>query len=147
MTTIITTLSIEVPLPAEVVWDWTTDLRNINALGQPWFGFRYDLSAPPWLRRGFVLPTQSLVLGLPVAEAEMRVTDWQPHTRFVDEGWQAGRRLWRHTHIFEAAGGKTRYTDSIEVPRTGWLGAQHAAVALLFRYRQRQLLRHIRWEK
>lgn len=133
--------SVDLRFGIEVVWQWTTDLRNFNAIAAPWLRLRYDLSSPPWLRRNFREPTQMLILEIPILAPELRITDWQPFARFVDEGWLAMRRLWRHTHIYTPLPRGSRYTDIIELDVGAWGALGQAVVGLFLAHRQRNLRR------
>lgn len=138
-----TTVAVDISWTPDVVWNWTTDLRNVNAICAPFLGLRYDLSEPPWFKRNFVLPIQTTLLGIPVTEVELRITAWQPYQRFVDEGWRNGRQVWEHTHIYTPLQRGTRYTDSIRLQVGGPGVLSDAVVSMFFKHRQRKLRRLI----
>lgn len=139
MAVVSATFAVDLPRSTEDVWEWTTDLRNVNALLHPFGEIRYDLSMPPWLYGGLVLPTEARILGVHAAWVELRIVAWQPGVMFVDEGVRDGRLLWRHEHIYQPTSNGTRYIDRIttDVGSSTFVSAQ--ATRLLFKHRHRRL--------
>jgi len=105
--------SIRIAAPAQVVFDFHADPRNIERVAAP--PARAQL-LPPYdvpLHRGSIVRLRVTVLGLvpQVVESEIVVCD-PPH-EFADEQRRGPFRAWRHRHLFREVEWGTELTDDV----------------------------------
>lgn len=103
----------EVPGSPDRVFEFFGDVRNLEAITPPFLRFRILTPLPIEMRVGARIDYALSLFGFPVRWTT-RITAWEPGVRFVDEQESGPYALWRHTHYFEARGGKTVMRDVVD---------------------------------
>lgn len=132
-----------VPASVDETFGFFADARNLEALTPGWLNFRILTPTPVVMREGLELDYRIGLYGMPVPWRS-RIDVWEPGSRFVDRQTVGPYAWWRHEHRFEAVGGGTRVTDSVEyVPRARLISQRlvDRDVARIFAYRRDALRR------
>lgn len=103
----------EVPGTPDEVFEFFGDARNLEAITPPFLRFRILTPLPVEMRVGARIDYALSLFGFPVRWTT-RITAWEPGVRFVDEQESGPYALWRHTHLFEARGGRTVMRDVVD---------------------------------
>jgi ligand-binding SRPBCC domain-containing protein len=134
-----------IPRPAEEVFGFFCDARNLAELTPPWLGFRILTPGPVPMAAGTKLRYRLGWHGVPVSWTT-EIRRWDPPFQFVDVQLTGPYSLWHHTHRFEARNGGTRMTDVVRYRLPfGLIGrAVHALkvrrdVEQIFDYRSRRI--------
>ena len=117
------------------------DAANLERLTPPWLRFTIRTPTPIVMRPGATIDYRLVLHGLPVAWRS-RIDAWEPRRRFVDRQVLGPYRWWRHEHLFEAVGSRTRVIDIVEFqPRFRWLtgGWVRHDVERIFAFRHESL--------
>jgi len=97
---------------ADQVFAFFSDARNLEAITPAFLRFRILTPLPVEMRAGTRIDYALSLFGIPVRWTT-RITVWEPGVRFVDEQESGPYALWRHAHLFEARGEKTRMRDVV----------------------------------
>ncbi|MBL8765323.1 MAG: SRPBCC family protein [Phycisphaerae bacterium] len=98
--------------PLDEVFPFFAAPENLNALTPPWLHFRILTPTPIPMRVGQTIAYSIRVRGIPMRWLS-RITAFDPPRRFVDEQVRGPYALWRHEHLFEALGRRTRCIDRV----------------------------------
>jgi ligand-binding SRPBCC domain-containing protein len=101
-----------VPRPADDVFAFFADARNLEAITPPWLHFRIVGTGPVEMRPGALIEYRLVLHGVPVHWLT-RIAVWEPGRRFVDVQVRGPYRLWEHTHAFEPHGDGTVVRDRV----------------------------------
>ena len=91
-------------LPAERVFEFYSDARNLERITPPWLGFEVTTPGAIEMRPGTLIDYRLRLRGVPV-RWRTRIETWEPPHRFVDVQLRGPYALWEHTHSFEPDGG------------------------------------------
>ncbi len=110
------------PHPAEAVWPFFGDARNLEAITPPFLGFEVLRQSTPEIGAGTLIDYRLRLNGLPL-RWQTRIETWEPPRRFVDLQARGPYALWHHTHDFLPLAGGTLMRDTVryKLP-AGWLG-------------------------
>jgi len=101
-----------VPTPADEVFAFFSDARNLEALTPPWLGFSVLTPGRIRMAPGAQISYRLSWHRIPL-RWETEITQWDPPHAFEDVQLSGPYRMWRHTHRFEPVDGGTRMTDRI----------------------------------
>lgn len=106
--------------PRDRVFGFFSDAFQLEALTPNWLHFSVLTPAPIEMRVGTLIDYRLRVHGVPL-RWQSRISVWEPPVRFVDEQLRGPYRSWRHEHVFEERGNRTRCSDTVDyaVPG-GW---------------------------
>ncbi len=96
-------------LPAERVFEFYADARNLELITPPWLGFRVTTPGTVEMRPGALIDYRLRLHRIPV-RWRTRIEVWDPPRRFVDVQLRGPYTLWEHTHRFEPDG-----TDAVQM--------------------------------
>ena len=119
-----------VPRPAEDVFAFFSDARNLEAITPAWLRFEI-LEAPERLEDGSLLRYRLHLVGVPV-RWRTAITTWQPPHTFHDVQLSGPYHLWEHTNRFSPTPWGTEIYDHVRYSIPGGPLAslvQHAFVA------------------
>lgn len=130
------------PRPLDEVFAFFSDATNLEAITPPWVRFRVVTPTPIEMRQGLLIDYKLRIRGMPW-RWQSEITAWEPTRRFVDEQRRGPYSFWRHEHLFEPAGARTRVIDVVHYGVPGgrlvnWLLVERD-VRSIFRYRQGKL--------
>lgn len=110
------------PHPAEAVWPFFGDARNLEAITPPFLGFEVLRQSTPEIGAGTLIDYRLKLNGLPF-RWQTRIESWAPPRRFVDLQARGPYALWHHSHDFLPLAGGTLMRDTVryQLP-AGWLG-------------------------
>jgi ligand-binding SRPBCC domain-containing protein len=132
--------SLWVPKPADEVFPFFADARNLERLTPDWLSFRILTPTPIDMRQGARIDYRIRVHGVPL-RWQTNIARWQPPSAFVDEQVRGPYALWRHTHTFVPSDGGTVLGDDVLLrPRGGPLAG--AVMALFVRRDVERIFRH-----
>src|SRR5262249_6627812 len=114
------TTELWLPKPAEEVFAFFGDARNLDAVTPSWLHFRILTPMPMEMRRGATLEYRIRWRWVPL-HWRTEITAWEPPFRFVDEQVKGPYRRWWHEHLFEMRDGGTLMRDRVEYAVPGWL--------------------------
>ncbi len=99
-----------------------TDERNLEKLTPPSFGLHVIGKSSPELKEGAEVDFRYKLYGFPMI-AQVKIREWEPGRRFVDEQIKGPFKAWIHAHEFWPLAGGTLLRDRVRyrVP-AGWLG-------------------------
>jgi ligand-binding SRPBCC domain-containing protein len=114
------------------VFDFFTDVRNLERITPSWMGFRILTPQPVVLGKGAVIEYSIRLAGVPVRWCT-RIVDWEERRRFVDVQERGPYALWEHTHAFRDTGAGVVMRDQVRYALPlGPLGALAHIVAVRF---------------
>lgn len=102
----------EVPGTPDQVFAFFGDARNLEAITPPFLRFRILTPLPVEMRAGARIDYAMSLFAVPVRWTT-RITAWEPGVRFVDEQESGPYAFWRHEHLFEGRGERTRMRDVV----------------------------------
>ncbi len=109
-----------VPLPITTVFDFFSDLSNLDRLTPPWVHFQTLTPRPIVMHVGKLLEHRLKIHGVPITWIS-EITVWQPPTRFVDEQRRGPYAVWIHRHDFDSENDGTWIRDHVEYRPRGWI--------------------------
>ncbi len=98
--------------PINEVFAFFADARNLEDITPPWVGFRILSMSTTSIEEGTVIRYRLRLHGIPVPWLT-HICEWNPPYGFVDEQTKGPYKQWRHTHRFEAHGGRTKMIDEV----------------------------------
>jgi ligand-binding SRPBCC domain-containing protein len=98
--------------PINEVFVFFADARNLEEITPPWVGFRILSMSTTSVEEGTVIRYRLRLHGIPI-QWLTDICEWNPPYCFVDEQRRGPYKQWRHTHRFEAHGGRTKMTDEV----------------------------------
>jgi ligand-binding SRPBCC domain-containing protein len=123
------------------VFPFFADAHNLERITPPWLGFQIVTPAPIDMHEGTRIDYRLRLAGLPLRWRTV-IREWKPGERFVDEQEQGPYALWRHEHVFTAAGEGTLMLDRVHyrlplgpLGRAAHALAVRATLATIFDYR------------
>lgn len=129
----------------EAVFPFFGAARNLERITPPFLRFRIRRVRGEPFGKDSVIDYRLRLHGLPIHWRTL-IEVWEPPRRFVDLQVRGPFRAWRHEHTFEAAGGRTLVTDTVDfdlycrrlacTPVLGWLRWIEADLRAIFAYRQ-----------
>jgi len=138
--------------PAERVFAFFADARNLEALTPAWLRFEILTPLPIAMGKGARIDYRLRIAGIPVRWRTC-ITSFEPGRGFVDEQVRGPYALWEHTHRFEATDRGVLVADRVRYALPfGPLGTlahgvwAHSALARIFDFRRarvRELLEGI----
>jgi ligand-binding SRPBCC domain-containing protein len=90
-----------VAMPADQVFAFYADARNLEAITPPWLRFRVLTPGAIAMREGALIEYRLRLHGIPL-RWRTRIAVWEPPLRFVDVQVRGPYALWEHTHSFVA---------------------------------------------
>jgi hypothetical protein len=99
--------------PIEDVFAFFADARNLEKITPPWLGFKILSISSGSIEEGTVIRYRLRLHGIPFYW-RTEICDWNPPHCFVDEQAKGPYKRWRHTHRFEAHGGRTKMNDEVQ---------------------------------
>ncbi|BAZ06855.1 SRPBCC family protein [Calothrix sp. NIES-3974] len=126
--------------PVEVVWKFHERPDVLKILTPPWQPVQV-IRREGGLNVGAITEFRLFLGALPLTWVAKH-TEWEEYRRFVDEQVSGPFEYWRHEHIFQSEGNKTRLTDAISFKMpggdaveffSGWL--INLQLEAMFRYR------------
>ncbi len=133
-----------VPASLSDTFAFFRDASNLERLTPPWLKFRIQTPMPVAMAEGVEIDYQIVLHGWPMPWRS-RIDIWEPGVRFVDRQVIGPYRWWHHEHRFDAVGGGTRVSDTVEfLPRLRWLtdALVRRDVERIFAHREVMLQRH-----
>ncbi|HUO57068.1 MAG TPA: SRPBCC family protein, partial [bacterium] len=129
------------PLSQERAFAYFADEKKLQSLTPSWLGFQVLAKSSPRLRQGTRLDYLMLFRGLPM-HWRSRIEDWEPPRRFSYVQVRGPYAFFKHEHLFERLGRRTRMTDRVtfELP---WL-LRHPFVAHLVKADLKRIFEHRR---
>ncbi|MGC9157910.1 MAG: SRPBCC family protein [Terracidiphilus sp.] len=131
--------------PVEEVFAFFADAQNLERITPPWLGFKILSMSTSCISEGTLIRYRLRLHGIPI-HWQTEICAWNPPFSFVDEQMEGPYEQWRHTHRFEAHGGRTKMIDEVRYSLPfGVLGRiVHALkvrrdVGNIFDYRCRQI--------
>ncbi len=111
-----------IPAPLGEVFEFFSDVRNLEAITPSWLRFRIVTPTPVTLKEGALIEYR-LSWWIAHLRWKTRIVEWRPPHSFVDEQLSGPYRRWEHTHSFREEPGGTRMFDTVryELP-WGMLG-------------------------
>ena len=100
------------PHPAEAVWPFFGDARNLEALTPPFLGFEVLRQSTSDIGAGTLIDYRLKLNGVPL-RWQTRIETWEPPRRFVDLQARGPYALWHHTHDFLPLAGGTLMRDTV----------------------------------
>ena len=100
------------PRPAERIFPFYADARNLERLTPPWLRFRIVTPPPIEMRIGTLIDYRLRLHGVPISWRS-EITAWDPPCRFVDEQRRGPFRHWTHEHLLEERDGGTVVRDRV----------------------------------
>jgi ligand-binding SRPBCC domain-containing protein len=101
-----------IPAPIEEVFDFFSDVRNLEAITPKWLRFRILTPTPIAMRAGAVIEYR-LSWGFIGLRWKTVISQWKPPHFFVDEQQRGPYRVWQHTHSFREEPDGTRMFDTV----------------------------------
>ena len=99
--------------PIEEVFAFFADAHNLEEITPPWLGFTILSMSTASIEKGTTIRYHLRLHGIPLYW-RTEICEWnRPHS-FVDEQTNGPYKRWRHTHTFEAHGGRTKMIDEVE---------------------------------
>ena len=100
--------------PLDQTFQFFADPRNLEVLTPAFLRFRFVRQPPATLAAGVILDYRIRLYGVPI-HWRTRIDIWEPPARFVDSAIGGPYALWRHSHLFQdAGGGRTLVKDLVE---------------------------------
>jgi ligand-binding SRPBCC domain-containing protein len=131
--------------PIDEVFAFFADAHNLEEITPPWLGFKILSMSTTSIEKETVIRYRLRLHGIPI-HWQTDICEWNPPFSFVDEQRSGPYRQWRHTHRFEAHGGRTKMIDEVQYSLPfGVLGQiVHALkvrgdVSRIFDYRRMQI--------
>jgi ligand-binding SRPBCC domain-containing protein len=130
------------PRPRTEVFQFFTDVQNLETITPSWVNFQVLTPKPVVLRQGALIDYRICVHGFPLCW-RTEITEWSPPHQFVDVQLHGPYKLWHHTHTFEERDGGTLCRDDVRYRPPGgalmnWLFVRRD-VERIFAYRQQRL--------
>ena len=130
------------PRPRSEVFQFFSDVQNLERITPPWLNFEVLTPKPVALKVGALIDYRIRVHGFPLSW-RTEITTWLPPHQFVDVQLRGPYTLWHHTHTFEERNGGTLCVDDVRYrPRGGalmnWLFVRRD-VERIFQHRQQRL--------
>jgi ligand-binding SRPBCC domain-containing protein len=131
------------PKPAEEIFAFFGDARNLEVLTPPWLQFGILTGAPIEMREGALIDYRIRLRGIPM-RWRTRIEVWDPPHRFIDTQLKGPYRLWHHEHIFQSKDHGTLCLDRVRYAVPGGrlvdrLFVRHD-VEKIFEFRREKLL-------
>jgi uncharacterized protein (TIGR01777 family) len=127
------------------VWDFFSQVSNLDSLTPPEMKFKTSIPAPPELRVGARFDHKMKVHGLSISWQSL-ISSVNEGVCFVDKQTKGPYKHWTHNHNFSSLGDGTLVTDKLAFrlpfyrlssPLVGWIIEKDIRKA--FAYRQQQL--------
>jgi ligand-binding SRPBCC domain-containing protein len=132
------------PDAAERVFQFISDIDNLEAVVPPWLGLRLLTPRPIDMGVGIRIDYRLRIHRMPV-HWESEVTAWEPPRRFVYEQRRGPFSHWVHEHTIADHGAQTVARDEVRYAVPGGRLAHNLFVRRdlerLFLYRRAQLIR------
>ncbi len=130
------------PRPRAEVFQFFSDVQNLEAITPPWLNFEVLTPKPVVIQRGARIDYRIRVHGFPICW-RTEITAWEPPHQFVDVQLSGPYKLWHHTHTLEEREGGTRCVDDVRYAPPGgallnWLFVRRD-VERIFQHRAERL--------
>ena len=99
--------------PIDDVFAFFADAHNLEKITPPWLGFKILFISSNSISDGTVIRYRLRLHGIPI-HWRTEIREWNPPHCFVDEQAKGPYKRWRHTHIFEAHGSRTKMLDEVQ---------------------------------
>lgn len=99
--------------PIDEVFAFFAAAHNLEEITPPWLAFKILSMSTESIEEGSTIRYRLRLHGIPV-HWTTNIREWNPPHCFVDEQTKGPYKLWRHTHRFEAHGGRTRMIDEVQ---------------------------------
>ncbi len=100
------------PRPAEMVFPFFADARNLERMTPPWLHFKILSPLPVSMRTGATIDYRLRLHGFPL-RWQSEITAWDPPHRFVDEQRRGPYHVWIHEHTFRERSGGCEMEDCV----------------------------------
>jgi ligand-binding SRPBCC domain-containing protein len=105
--------SVELPLPQTIVFDFFTDVANLQRMTPPELNFSILTPLPVEMKKGAQIDFRLSLFGV-FFGWKSEISVWEPPHMFVDRQVEGPYAEWIHRHIFRTSGeGKTVMDDEI----------------------------------
>lgn len=135
--------SVIINAPLERVFHFHDDTNNLIKITPRYISVSFTTKGPQGLGQDIYLTVRHL--GIIPTSWHVRITEYQPPHRMVDEQIKGPFASWKQIRIVEALSEGTKLTDVVEYELPlGWFGRLVNAIAVrkqivgMFRYRQRR---------
>lgn len=110
------------PRPLGEIFDYFTQISNLEAMTPPFLHFRNLTSAHTPIQAGTIIDHSLRLYGVPIFW-RTRIEEFAPDESFVDRQLRGPYKLWLHQHSFREIPGGTEMADQVdyELP-LGFLG-------------------------
>ncbi len=109
-----------VPASLEGVFEFFSDVRNLEKLTPATLQFHILTPMPLEMRAGTLIDYKLKLMGLPM-RWRSEITVWEPPHRFTDFQLKGPYKLWDHEHSFREERGGTVVSDRVEYEVAGWI--------------------------
>lgn len=99
--------------PIDEVFAFFADAQNLEKITPHWLGFKILSMSTNSISEGTVIRYRLRLNGIPISW-RTDICEWNPPHCFVDEQTEGPYKRWRHTHRFEAHGGRTKMIDEVQ---------------------------------
>jgi ligand-binding SRPBCC domain-containing protein len=106
--------SILIDAPAQAVFDFHADPRNIERVAVPPACVQLLLPYDGPLRLGSIVRVRAVLLGMLPQTMETEIVVCRPPYEFVEVQRRGPFRAWRHRHLFREVEAGTELTDEVE---------------------------------
>jgi ligand-binding SRPBCC domain-containing protein len=108
-----------VPLELASVFEFFSDIQNLDKITPPWLRFRV-LTAAAKVEKGSIIDYEMTIRGIPI-RWQSEITSWNPPLRFVDVQRRGPYVMWIHQHIFRQVPVGTVVIDKVDYRVPGGL--------------------------
>ena len=85
--------------PVDAVFEFFSEVNNLEAITPPWLQFRVCGSSTPRIEGGSMIDYRLRIHGLPI-RWRSHISMWNPPFGFTDEQVSGPYKLWVHRHTF-----------------------------------------------